>query len=72
MLSKNAKELFILANDDFLSCEALVNMDLVTHVVFFLAQQTVEKCIKAVLAKNDIIFPHTPDLLELNALLKKE
>ena len=64
------KQLFLLASDDFQACEALVNMGVVNHVVFFLAQQTVEKSFKSVLAKNNIKFPLTHDLLELAEILR--
>ena len=70
-MPSNDKVLFLLASDDFIACEALINMGIVSHVVFFHAQQTVEKCIKSVLAKNNIIFPRTHDIIELSALLAK-
>ena len=69
MLSRD-KELFILASDDFASCEALINVNVIKHVVFFLAQQTVEKSMKAVMEKNNIKYPFIHDLLELDKLLK--
>ena len=64
-------ELFNLASDDFKSCDGLIKMDLVTHVVFFLAQQTVEKSMKSVLASQHIIYPKTHNLAKINLLLKE-
>ena len=67
---EEALDLLNLARDDYKSLQALVEMDLVTHVVFFLAQQTVEKSMKAVLALNSVVYPKIHDLVRIAVMLK--
>lgn len=69
--SEEKMELFKLACEDYKSCEALVSMNVVNHILFFTAQQTVEKSIKAVISNSGLSFPHTHDLLKLNQLAIK-
>ena len=43
-----------------------------SEVVFFLAQQSLEKSMKAVLAHRKVAYPKTHDLLQLSALLSDD
>ena len=43
-----------------------------SEVVFFLAQQSIEKSMKAVLAHRKVAYPKTHDLLQLSALLSDD
>lgn len=58
------------ARRDFLAFELLsAQPEAPAEVVFFLAQQSIEKVMKAVLAYRKIAFRKTHDLVELAALL---
>jgi len=62
------------ADADFLSMTREMNAarDLNYDLVCFLAQQSVEKYLKALLCENTVPFPKTHDLNELTALLPED
>ncbi len=68
-MNEEAHDLFSLASDDYKALKSLIKMDLISHVIFFLAQQTVEKCMKSVLANNNVIYPKIHNLMKIKQLL---
>ena len=64
-----ALELMRLASSDFLSGNALVQTKMRIENACFFYQQSVEKCLKAVLVSKEISFPSIHDLHTLLALL---
>ena len=66
-----ARRFLVLAERDFKAFRKLAgDPDIDDEIVGFHAQQTVEKCLKAVLAKHGVEVRKTHDLRELQALLE--
>ena len=53
------------AKADLLTCESIINNNLLTNIVAFHAQQAVEKCFKAISEENGLNLPRTHDLTRL-------
>jgi HEPN domain-containing protein len=67
-----ARRFLSLAERDFKAFRKLAgDSEIDDEIVGFHAQQTVEKCLKAVLAKHRVEVRKTHDLIELLALLEK-
>ena len=57
------------AKIDLLSCEKILDDDLLTSVVAFHSQQAVEKCFKAVIEENNLTIPRIHNLLRLYQII---
>jgi HEPN domain-containing protein len=68
--SEIACELLVIAKDDLASLEGLAKLGIGQRVCCFLAQQAVEKCLKAVIAHHHRDFPHTHNLVTLSTIIK--
>jgi HEPN domain-containing protein len=66
----HARELVEKAGNDLISAQLLAESGQVFDTSCFHAQQTVEKCLKAVLAQHDVTYPRTHDLLVLCDLVE--
>ena len=62
-------ELMRIASEDFLSGNALIEAKMRIENACFFYQQTIEKCLKAVLVSKEISFPSIYDLHTLLILL---
>ena len=60
------------AKTDLLACERTLNDDLLTNIVAFHSQQTVEKCFKAVIEENGIRLPRIHDLTRLYSQISEK
>ena len=58
------------ANDDLLTIEHIIDEEHLSNIVAFHAEQTVEKCFKAVLEECGVEFPKTHDISRLYKLLE--
>lgn len=67
---EHAKGLWQKAENDLLAARAILATRQALDTVCFHAQQTVEKCLKAVLALHDVEYPRRHDLAELMNLVK--
>ena len=68
--ARQALELLTLATRDEVAVRSLrASPEVAFPIIAFHAQQCIEKCIKAVLAKNIITYPRTHDLDDLCELL---
>ena len=67
---RQALELLTLAQRDMVAARAFKTLPEIDFaIIAFHAQQCIEKCMKAVLAKHAITYPRTHDLDDLYALL---
>lgn len=67
---RQAIELLTLARRDQVAATALrAHPEISFSIIAFHAQQCIEKCMKAVLAKSGVIYPRTHDLDDLYVLL---
>ncbi len=67
---RQALELLTLAQRDMVAAKAFKTLPEIDFaIIAFHAQQCIEKCMKAVLAKHAITYPRTHDLDDLYALL---
>ena len=53
------------AETDLQTCKKLINDEFLTNIVAFHAQQTVEKCFKAIIEENDLEVPKIHNLMRL-------
>jgi HEPN domain-containing protein len=60
------------AKADLLTCESTINNVLLTNIVVFHAQQTVEKCFKAIFEENGLSLPRIHDLTRLYSKITDE
>lgn len=60
------------AKTDLLACERTLNDDMLTNIVAFHAQQTVEKCFKAIIEENGRHLPRIHDLTRLFSQIFEE
>jgi HEPN domain-containing protein len=67
---QRARDLLTLAEHDLKACEVVVREGASLNVAAFLAQQTAEKALKAVLALHGIDYPRTHDIQALLSLLE--
>ncbi len=58
------------ASDDLLTIEHIIDEEHLSSIVAFHAEQTVEKCFKAVLEECGVEFPKTHDISRLYKLLE--
>ena len=58
------------AQKDLLNCERILPDSFLTNIVAFHAQQSVEKCFKAIIEEYELGFIRTHDLLRLSALVR--
>lgn len=57
------------ARKDLMNCERILSDPFLTNIVAFHAQQTIEKCFKALIEEYELGFIRTHDLLRLSALV---
>jgi len=65
-----SKEWIIAAYSDLLTIEHILENTFLTHVVAFHAEQSVEKCFKALLAHQNIEIPKIHDVRRLHKLVE--
>ena len=53
------------AEADLLTCKEIIKNEQLTNIVVFHAQQTVEKCFKAIIEENNIKVPRIHNLIRL-------
>ena len=69
---RQALEMLTLAQRDMVAARAFKTLPEIDFaIIAFHAQQCIEKCMKAVLAKHAITYPRTHDLDDLYALLQE-
>lgn len=71
-MKTTTKQWLDFAKTDLLACERTLNDDLLTNIVAFHAQQTVEKCFKAVIEENGIRLPRIHDLTRLYSQISEK
>ena len=59
------------AETDLLTCTEILNNKHLTNIVIFHAQQTVEKCFKAIIEENNIKVPRIHNLIRLFNIVEK-
>ncbi|MCK4662413.1 MAG: HEPN domain-containing protein [Bacteroidales bacterium] len=63
------KEWLNFAKADIMSCKNNLHDDFLTNIVAFHAQQTVEKCFKAIVEENSLKFQHVHSLFKLHSII---
>jgi len=66
------KQWLELAKTDLLACERTLNDAMLTNIVAFHAQQTVEKCFKAIIEENGMHLTRIHDLTRLFSQILEE
>jgi HEPN domain-containing protein len=71
-MKKQVEDWILLAEKDFSAAEVIIKDDnLLTNIVVFHCQQTIEKYFKAYLIENDVQLIKTHDLIKLNGLIRE-
>jgi len=65
------KEWLLAAMDDLKAAETLLTDASLTNLVAFHAQQSIEKCFKALAEENSINIPKTHDLIKLHKMVHR-
>ena len=68
-MRKATKEWLKAALDDLLVIKQIINIEHLTHMVAFHAQQSIEKILKSLLEENEIEIPKIHKLINLRTLL---
>lgn len=71
-MKKGTKAWMDFAHRDLESSRLLVDSEYVSNVVLFHAQQSVEKCLKALLEENGVLVPHIHSVVKLHSLVTEE
>lgn len=66
------KEWLKLANDDLSLIEQIINEEHLTHLAAFHAQQSIEKCLKAIIEENELELEKIHNLQKLLNIIKSK
>ena len=69
---EEARELLSISERELKSLRAMLSPEVATEVFGFVAQQAVEKCLKAWLSAIGVEYPRVHDLFALTALLRSQ